>query len=133
LQETVQSLKLRACAEFGVEPESIEFWDFHANGKYANLESQMDKTLDEARIQDTQTVLLDEKVSPSFAVGRIVSRLCCSTYQVLSQNARTEQQRRHCRQIHMVNDVPSKESLAADLKPVMFFCCCVLLGHGSEE
>jgi hypothetical protein len=62
LQETVESLKLRACAEFGLEPRAIEIWDFYHHSKYANLESSLDKTLNEARILDEQPILLDEKV-----------------------------------------------------------------------
>jgi hypothetical protein len=65
LQETVQSLKLRACAEFGLEPASIEIWDFFHHGKHANLEGQLDKTLSDARILDEQPILLDEKVRRS--------------------------------------------------------------------
>jgi hypothetical protein len=62
LQETVQSVKLRACAEFGVEPGSVEIWDFFSNSKYANLESQLDKRLNEVRVLHEQAILLDEKV-----------------------------------------------------------------------
>jgi hypothetical protein len=69
LQETVQSLKLRACAEFGVDPAGIEIWDFFQEGKYANLEGQLDKTLDEARVLPEQPILLDEKVRDSSSEG----------------------------------------------------------------
>lgn len=62
LQETVRSLKQRACAAFGVDTEKIEIWDFFHNNKYASLESQLDKDLEEARILDDQPILLDDKV-----------------------------------------------------------------------
>lgn len=62
LQETVHSLKLRACAEFGVDPATIDIWDFFHQGKHAKLEGQLDKTLSDARIIDEQPILLDDKV-----------------------------------------------------------------------
>jgi hypothetical protein len=61
-QETVRSLKERACAAFGVDPSTVELWDFFHNSKYANLEGHMDKDLEEARILDEQPILLDDKV-----------------------------------------------------------------------
>eukprot|EP00882_Tetradesmus_deserticola_P008738 GHRQ01009215.1.p1 GENE.GHRQ01009215.1~~GHRQ01009215.1.p1 ORF type:complete len:470 (+),score=231.36 GHRQ01009215.1:579-1988(+) len=64
LKETVQSLKLRACAEFGVDPASIDIWDFFHHSKHANLEGHLDKTLNDARILDEQPILLDEKDNP---------------------------------------------------------------------
>jgi hypothetical protein len=63
----VQSVKLRACAEFGVEPASVEIWDFFSNSKYANLESQLDKRLNEVRVLHEQAILLDEKVRPPYS------------------------------------------------------------------
>eukprot|EP00882_Tetradesmus_deserticola_P015244 GHRQ01016235.1.p1 GENE.GHRQ01016235.1~~GHRQ01016235.1.p1 ORF type:complete len:328 (+),score=162.42 GHRQ01016235.1:579-1562(+) len=64
LKETVQSLKLRACAEFGVDPATIAMWDFFHHSKHANLEGHLDKTLNDARILDEQPILLDEKDNP---------------------------------------------------------------------
>ncbi|WIA28861.1 hypothetical protein OEZ86_011387 [Tetradesmus obliquus] len=64
LKETVHSLKLRACAEFGVDPATIDIWDFFHQGKHAKLEGQLDKTLSDARIIDEQPILLDDKDNP---------------------------------------------------------------------
>lgn len=62
LQETVKSLKERACAAFGLDADKVEIWDYFNHGKYANLEKDLDKDLDAARILDEQPILLDDKV-----------------------------------------------------------------------
>lgn len=62
VQETVGTLKERACAAFGIEPAKVEIWDYFNHGKYANLENQLDKDLDAARVLDDQPILLDDKV-----------------------------------------------------------------------
>jgi hypothetical protein len=62
VQNTVRSLKERACAAFGVELDAVEIWDFWHQGKYANLELELDSTLEAARIMEKQAILLDDKV-----------------------------------------------------------------------
>lgn len=62
LQDTVRSLKERACAAFGLEPDKVEIWDYFNHGKYACIEKDLDKDLETARILDEQPILLDDKV-----------------------------------------------------------------------
>lgn len=62
--ETVQSLKERACAAFGLEPSKVEIWDYFNHGKYANIEKDKDKDLEAARILDEQPILLDDVDNP---------------------------------------------------------------------
>jgi DUSP domain len=62
VQESVASLKARACAAFGVDPAKTEIWDFFHSSKYACLEDHLDKSLSEARVLDEQAILLDDKV-----------------------------------------------------------------------
>lgn len=62
-QETVLSLKERACAAFGLDPSKVEIWDYFNHGKYANLEKDSAKDLEAARILDEQPILLDDVVS----------------------------------------------------------------------
>lgn len=62
MQETVRSLKERACAAFGLDPSKVEIWDYFNQGKYANIEKDLDKDLEAARILDEQAILLDDKV-----------------------------------------------------------------------
>lgn len=65
LQETVSSLKERACKAFSLETTKVDIWDFFQNSKHAKLENSMDRTLSDARILDEQTILLDDKVCSS--------------------------------------------------------------------
>jgi hypothetical protein len=69
LQETVRILKERACAAFGVESDKVEIWDYFNHGKYANLDKELDKDLEAARILDQQPILLDDKVGGRGSVG----------------------------------------------------------------
>jgi len=66
VQETVGTLKERACAAFGIDPAKVEIWDYFNHGKYANLENQLDKDLDAARVLDDQPILLDDKVRHAY-------------------------------------------------------------------
>ena len=66
LQETVRSLKERACAAFGVDPAKVEIWDYFNNGKYGKIENILDKDLESARIMDEQPILLDDKVRAAY-------------------------------------------------------------------
>lgn len=76
LQETVRILKERACAAFGVEPDKVEIWDYFNHGKYANIDKDLDKDLDAARILDEQPVLLDDKVCV-VSSSRQAGLVCC--------------------------------------------------------
>ncbi|KAF6262010.1 hypothetical protein COO60DRAFT_1699565 [Scenedesmus sp. NREL 46B-D3] len=56
--ETVQDLKHRACAAFGVEPESVLLWDYFNACPFILLEDQLHCTLQQARLLDEQPLLL---------------------------------------------------------------------------
>lgn len=62
MQETVSSLKDKACAAFDVEQGSVVLWDYHGNRKYANLQDNMSRTLAEALVINKQAILLEAKV-----------------------------------------------------------------------
>lgn len=63
LQETVSSLKERACRMFDLDTNKVEIWDFFHRSKYATLEDKLEATLEEARVLEGQGILLDDKVS----------------------------------------------------------------------
>jgi hypothetical protein len=75
LQETVRILKDRACAAFGVEPDKVEIWDYFNHGKYANIDKELDKDLETARILDEQPILLDDKVGSCGSVLGTAARV----------------------------------------------------------
>jgi hypothetical protein len=82
LQETVRILKERACAAFGVDSGKVEIWDYFNHGKYANIDKDLEKDLEAARILDEQPILLDDKVGASCGgggggVGAYAHGWCC--------------------------------------------------------
>jgi hypothetical protein len=58
LQETLQALKQRACAAFGVEPESVLLWDYVNACPFILLEDQLLCTVHQAHLADGQALLL---------------------------------------------------------------------------
>jgi hypothetical protein len=59
LQETLQALKQRACAAFTVDPEAVLLWDYFEGCRFILLEDQLHCTLQQARLLDGQSLLLD--------------------------------------------------------------------------
>ena len=55
-------MKERLCKLVGVEEIDVQLVDYYNDKFYASLESELDKTLDDARIMDGQSIMLAEKV-----------------------------------------------------------------------
>jgi hypothetical protein len=61
VQETLQQVKARACAAYGLAPDDVLLWDFFLNSKYMLLEDQLGCTLAELQMQDGQPLLLERR------------------------------------------------------------------------
>ena len=55
-------MKERLCKLVGLEEIDVQLVDYYNDKFYASLESELDKTLDDARIMDGQSIMLAEKV-----------------------------------------------------------------------
>jgi ubiquitin carboxyl-terminal hydrolase 4/11/15 len=60
-RQTVGALKKQCCELFDVDEDQSRLWDFYDNKRYALLEDAS-ATLDEARIMNAQTIMLEKKL-----------------------------------------------------------------------
>jgi hypothetical protein len=58
LQATLAELKQRACAAFGVSPDSVWLWDYYGGEACKELEPHLESTVQQARLVDGQPILL---------------------------------------------------------------------------
>ncbi len=72
-QATVGQMKERLCKLVGVEEIDVQLVDYYSNKFYASLESELDKSLEDARIMDGQPIMLAEKVGGCVACLRAAS------------------------------------------------------------
>ena len=66
-------MKERLCKLAGVEEIDVQLVDYYNDKFYASLESELDKSLDDARIMDGQSIMLAEKVRGSVGCLRTAS------------------------------------------------------------
>ena len=66
-------MKERLCKLVGVEEIAVQLVDYYNDKFYASLESELNNTLDDARIMDGQSIMLAEKVRGSVGCLRAAS------------------------------------------------------------
>lgn len=60
---TATELKARLCKELGLESDKVRLWDYFNRRKYANLEENPNRSLEDCRIFDNNDILLEEKLA----------------------------------------------------------------------
>jgi hypothetical protein len=96
LQESLQALKQRACAAFGVDPQAVLLWDYFEACRFILLEDQLHCTLQQARLLDGQALLLDPIPQVSIMHSVKKNRRCTGVFKRLRHNKHRAQRGLRC-------------------------------------
>jgi len=77
---TVGDFKKRACEELGLDHEKSRIWDYFNKRKYANLEENLEKTLNDCRIYEDNDILVEQQLADgSWPPDETAARASAST------------------------------------------------------